>query len=227
MARGKFLSHSQAARLYDILGAGLETQAFYEAAALRGLAAHLEWNSCESVVEFGCGTGRFAEELLEARLPPRATYPGLDVSAKMVRLTKSRLRRFGERANIRQTNGAPYIEAADGGFDRFISAYVLDLLSDDDIHALLREAHRVLKPDGLVGLACLTTGPSLTSGLISTVWGRLHRLSPWLVGGCRPPVLRNYLSSAAWQVECVGVAVRFGIPSEIVVANPVKRPGQY
>jgi hypothetical protein len=31
----RLLSHSQAARFYDMLGAGLDTQAFYEATALR------------------------------------------------------------------------------------------------------------------------------------------------------------------------------------------------
>ena len=46
----------------------------------------------------------------------------------------------------------------DGAFDRFIRTYVLDLLPDVEIRAVLDEAHRVLKPDGLIGLASLTKG---------------------------------------------------------------------
>ncbi len=83
MAMTRLLSHSQAARFYDLLGARLDTQAFYEAEALRDLVAHLELETCRSVMEFGFGTGRLAAELLSAHLPPNATYFGLDVSATM------------------------------------------------------------------------------------------------------------------------------------------------
>jgi ubiquinone/menaquinone biosynthesis C-methylase UbiE len=33
-----------------------------------------------------------------------------------------------------------------------LSTYVLDLLSDDDIRAVVNEARRVLRPDGLLAL---------------------------------------------------------------------------
>jgi hypothetical protein len=72
----RLLSHSQAARFYDLLGTGLDAQAFYEAAALRDLVAHLELSTCLSVIEFGFGTGRLATELLRVDLPPDATYFG-------------------------------------------------------------------------------------------------------------------------------------------------------
>ncbi len=94
MAATRLLSHSQAARFYDALGAGLDTQAFYEAAALHDLVTHLELETCRSVVEFGFGTGRLAAELLSTHLPSNATYLGLDVSATMVGLARSRLRPF-------------------------------------------------------------------------------------------------------------------------------------
>jgi SAM-dependent methyltransferase len=97
----QLLSHAQAARFYDLLGARLDTQAFYETAALHDLVANLELARCQSVVEFGIGTGRLAAELLSTHLPPDATYLGLDVSATMVRLATNRLRQFGERAKVR------------------------------------------------------------------------------------------------------------------------------
>jgi ubiquinone/menaquinone biosynthesis C-methylase UbiE len=217
----RFLSHGEAARFYDLLGAGLDTQAFYETAALDDLIAHLELESCQSVLEFGCGTGRLAAELFEKHLPPDAAYLGLDVSATMVRLARARLAAFGGRAEIRLSDGAPHIEAADADFDRFISTYVLDLLSDDDIRAVLKEAQRVLRSDGLLGLVSLTTGPRPISRMVSTAWRGLHHLSPWLVGGCRPITIRSFVSDAEWQITHANIVVRFGIPSEILVAKPV------
>ncbi len=221
MAATRLLSHDQAARFYDALGAGLDTQAFYEAAALQDLVAHLGLETCRSVVEFGFGTGRLAAELLSAHLPSNATYLGLDVSAAMVRLAKSRLRPFGARAEVRQSDGTARIDAVDGTFDRFISTYVFDLLSDDEIKAVLSEAHRVLRPDGLLGLASLTNGPNPISRVVSTMWRGLHRISPWLVGGCRPLTLRTLISNAQWRIVYTNIVVRFGVPSELVVARPL------
>ena len=221
MVATRLLSHGQAARFYDALGAGLDTQAFYEAAALHDLVAHLELETCRSVVEFGFGTGRLAAELLSAHLPSDATYLGLDVSATMVRLAKSRLHPFGGRAEVRQSDGMAHIDVADGTFDRFISTYVFDLLSDDEIKAVLNEAHRILRPDGLLGLASLTNGPSPISQVVSAMWRGLHRISPWLVGGCRPLTLRTLISNARWRIVYTNIVVRFGVPSELVVARPL------
>ncbi len=218
-------SHRQAAAFYDRLGAGLDTQAFYEAAALRELTEHLDLGTSRAVVEFGCGTGRLAAVLFESHLSPGATYLGLDVSGVMVGLTKHRLSRWGGRAVVRQCDGTPRIEALENTFDRVICTYVLDLLSDDEICAVLDEAHRVLKPGGLLGLTTLTNGPTTISHLVSETWRLLHQLSPWLVGGCRPIVLSAPMSNSKWIVDHTNVVVRFGVPSEIVVARraPVTR----
>jgi ubiquinone/menaquinone biosynthesis C-methylase UbiE len=217
----RLFSHGQAARFYNLLGAGLDTQAFYETAALQDLVAHLQLATCRSIVEFGMGTGRLAAELLSVHLPSTATYHGLDISPTMVRLATSRLRPFGERANVVRSDGTARIDAADGTFDRFVSTYVFDLLSDDDARAVVKEARRVLRSDGLLGLVSLTDGPGTFSRLVTMSWRGLNGISPWLVGGCRPIALRGLLPNAQWRVEYRHINVRFGVPSEIVVARPV------
>ncbi|MDE2135296.1 MAG: class I SAM-dependent methyltransferase [Alphaproteobacteria bacterium] len=224
MKTTRLLSRDQLARFYDGLGAGLDTQAFYEAAAMRDLVAHLEMRTSRAIVEFGCGTGRLAAELLANYVPPGATYLGLDVSRTMVELTKRRLSRWGGRVEVRQTDGAPHVEAADNTFDRFICTYVLDLLSDEEIRRVLDEAHRILRPGGLLGLGSLTNGPTPTSGLVTTIWRRLHQVSPWLVGGCRPITLSSFMPNSGWTVEYTNIVVRFGVPSDIVVARNVATP---
>ena len=223
----RFLTHDQAASFYDKLGAGLDTQAFYENAPVHELLIHLRMKDCRAVLEFGCGTGRLATELFESFLSPQATYLGLDISRIMVNLAKARLEPWSGRALVRQSDGNTHIEAAENTFDRFICTYVLDLLSDNDICAVLGEAHRVLTPDGLLGLVSLTNGPTAVSRFISATWRSLHAMSPWLVGGCRPIVIESFLRRSAWVIEYANVVSRFGIPSEIIVARPVSEPRRH
>lgn len=215
------LSHDEARRFYDRFGARQDSQHFYEGPAVEDLCTHARFGEAHSVVELGCGTGRFAAELLERRLPPEARYLGLDVSETMVALARERTARFGERAEIRRTDGAPTIPGADGSFDRVVSTYVLDLLAEADIRAALAEARRVLCADG--GLLCLAgLGPGATSvsRLVAALWSRVHRLRPQLVGGCRPLEVLSFLSEAEWEVRHHRLLAPYGIPSEVVVAAP-------
>ena len=224
MEHARFLSHGQAERFYDRFGAKLDTQSFYELPALRDLAKHLDLKKCRAVVEFGCWTGRFAAELLEGSLPPQATYLGVDISGVMVALTNSRLARYGRRAEVRKSDGAPHIDSPDDAFDRSICSYVLGLLPDDEIRTVLREAHRVLLPGGFLGLVSLTNGPTVISRLVSTPWSKLHRISPWLVGGCRPIEIIRFVTSSEWKIDYRKIITPFGVPSEIVVARRPPTP---
>ena len=219
MGQPRLLSYDQARRYYDKLGAMLDTQSFYEDAAVEDLASHLDLKTCHNIAEFGCGTGRFAAEMLESLLPKDAFYFGLDVSETMVTLAKDRLARYGERAEIVQSDGTMRIDRPEGTFDCMISTYVLDLLSDDDIRNLLKEAHRVLKPGGRLGLASLTKGRTAVTGLVSSLWSGVHRISPWLVGGCRPIEVSACLASSQWHVDYNNIVSSFGLSSEIVVAS--------
>jgi trans-aconitate methyltransferase len=80
MRTPRTLSYEQAKRLYDCVGAKQDTKGFYERAALADLVAHLDISRAQRLLEFGCGTGRFAEELLDRYLSSTACYVGLDVS---------------------------------------------------------------------------------------------------------------------------------------------------
>jgi ubiquinone/menaquinone biosynthesis C-methylase UbiE len=213
------LSHEEARRFYDRFGARQDAQAFYEAPALARLLAHLALGRASAVVEFGCGTGRLAAELLADHLPPACRYLGLDQSQTMVELARERVGRFGGRAEIRRTDGAPRIDAEAGAFDRFVSSYVFDLLAEAEIRALLAEARRVLAPGGLLGVASLTHGERGLPHATSWLWERVHRLRPALVGGCRPIALAPLLAAGDWTLRHRSVVAPFTIPSEILVAE--------
>jgi predicted TPR repeat methyltransferase len=90
MPKPKMLLYEQAEWLYDRVGAKQDTQRFYERPALADLVGNLELARAERLIEFGCGTGRFAEELLDQCLPTNAGYVGLDLSSTMTELARNR-----------------------------------------------------------------------------------------------------------------------------------------
>ncbi|MFQ5755802.1 MAG: class I SAM-dependent methyltransferase [Acidiferrobacterales bacterium] len=215
-------SHEQARAFYDRFGSRQDWQRFYEDRAIADLIAQLSLQDSRAVFEFGCGTGRLAEMLLEYELSSTARYVGVDVSATMVALARQRLERFAPRARVLQTGGETTLDLEADSFDRFLSAYVLDLLALDDIHTLIDEAHRVLVPGGLLGVVSLTHGTGLFARLVEKVWTTVHALHPALVGGCRPISLGGLVGGAQWQIRHRRNVTQLGIASEVIIA--AKRP---
>ncbi len=213
------LSRGEARRFYDRFGARQDRQAFYEDAAVDVLVENGSFESARSVVEFGCGTGRFAERLLRDHLDARAEYRGFDQSVTMVDLARARVGEFGSRAEIVQTDGSVELDLAAGCCDRFVSNYVIEILAPEDRAALIAEAYRLLVPGGLLGLITVTHGCSLVSQAVMGIWHAVHNLRPRSVGGCEPIVARELLAEDRWVVEHGRVLSRWGIASEILVAR--------
>ncbi len=215
------MTHAQARAIYNRIGALQDTQRFYEDAAVRLLVEHADLGAAQAVIEFGCGTGRHAATMLREHLPQNAHYVGIDQSQRMVQLSRERLRPWTDRSAVWQSDGRPIIEADDQSFDRFWSTYVLDLLSPDDIVAVLDEAHRLLRPGGRLCLASLTLGDTAFQQGVSAVLRRVYAAQPALLGGCRPLRLRSFLDSERWSILFRQVVSRLGIPSEVIVATPI------
>jgi len=213
----RVLSHQEAKAFYDRFGRKQDLQRFYEDPAIEVLLRHAAFESASAVVEFGCGTGRLAERLLREQLPGRATYLGLDISRTMVELTRARLEPWADRAKVELTEGSPGLPVADRDCDRFLSTYVLDLLSEEEIRSTLHEARRVLAPGGRLCVASLTFGQTLPSRLVCRIWTTVHSLRPRLVGGCRPLRLEAFTGSD-WQVLHRQVLCTFGICTEVLIA---------
>jgi len=214
------LSHAPARALYDRIGRWQDTQRFYEDCATEELIAHAAFSQAQSVFEFGVGTGRIAASLLRDYLPATARYHGIDISATMVALARERLASWGYRATVEQSDGSPRIPARDATVDRFLSTDVLDLLSSDDIAAVVTEARRVLSPDGFLCLVSATHGRTPGERLITGIAARLHSLSPRLVGGCRAVDLSSFFEPALWRVHHHSVVSKWGVPSEVLIASP-------
>ena len=213
------LTQTEARAFYDRFGAKQDSQAFYEDPAIDALMAHAGFGDARVVLECGCGTGRFAAELLSTHLDPAASYVGTELSSTMLGLARERLAPFGERARLELARGVLRFPVADQSVDRVVATYVLDLLSDADIRQFVAESRRVLRPGGKLCLVSLTHGISVASRLVIALWSAIFRIKPALVGGCRPIELAGYLEPQVWSIEYRQVVTPYGIASEVLVAG--------
>jgi ubiquinone/menaquinone biosynthesis C-methylase UbiE len=214
----KCLGREEIRSFYNRMGAKQDWQRFYEGPAISELLRNGRFESAESVFELGCGTGSFALELLKNHLSATASYVGADISPVMAGLAGKKLAPFGDRAKILLTDGSLEFGYPAGSFDRFVAIYVMDLLSPDDINMAICEAHRLIKPGGLLCVVSLTYGGNLLSRAVTWLWRRLYAKNPSLLGGCRPLRLQEYVRQGMWQVVHHKVVHSFGIASEIEVA---------
>ena len=214
----RFISHDQARRFYDRIGRGQDARPVSERRALDALAAQGAFGCAAAVVEFGCGTGRFAARLLREELPGSATYLGLDISTRMAELARAAVAPWSGRASVELTDGAVQLPLEDGSVDRVVSTYVLDLLSPADGAAFVAEARRVLRPGGRLALASLSPGRTVPARLVTRLWQAVWNLNPALLGGCRPIRLGGLLDPEQWAVVAAFPVTDVFLSSDVLVA---------
>ena len=217
------LSVAMTKRYYDRFGLKQDSQGFYEDPPIERLIEHASFDEASRVFEFGCGTGKLGLRLLSDLLPSEATYEAVELSETMISIATERLARFGNRVSLSLSSGGVELPLANRTVDRFVSAYVLDLLPEDEVDELIDEARRVLKPGGRLCLVSLTRGATVGSKIVSGLWNGVYRLAPSLVGGCRPITLAHRLDLSRWEVLHSGKLAAFGVPSEILVARTKER----
>ena len=216
------LTLEEAKAYYDGFGIKQDSQSFYEGPAIKKLIANSHFDRASSVFEFGCGTGRFAQELFNKYLSPDAKYHGVDISTTMVQLATERLMPFDARAIVTMTSTNVDIPVDDNSIDRLVSTYVFDLLPQAVARKALDKAHRALQAKGLLCLASIAPGVTPISRIVMDTWQWIFTQRPSLVGGCRPTQLTELLPTAQWQIRYRTVVVAWGIASEVVVAAPIK-----
>lgn len=217
----KMLSHADARRVYDRIAWIQDLQAYYEDRVLDWIMERAELADARHVFEFGCGTGRFAVDLLDHHLPPSASYRGVDISPVMLRFTRRRLGPFGDRATVRLTGGEPPSGEPAAAYDRFFSHFVLDTMPLDEVALVLDAAHRMLRPGGRAGLSCMTHAFTRLSRVFVSAWLAVRAVRTGLVGGSRPIDLLPMLPAPRWRILHERRVVRGGVPIQAVVAERI------
>jgi SAM-dependent methyltransferase len=95
------------------------------------------------VLDVGCGSGRVAEEVLDAGA---ADYVGIDFSEPMLELARQRLERFGPRVTL--VKGDFHEEPLQGPFDVILALGLFDYVAEP--HLLTRRMYELCAEGGEV-----------------------------------------------------------------------------
>ena len=189
----------------------------------------------QRILDYGCGQGKLAEHVFQS-LPNEAQtidWHGVDQSPLMIEKFQKRMNRY-ENDQFHSTShfmrdGNPWslISILPGKqYDRFVSTYCLDLLSEEDMYSVLALAEHCLHPTkGILLLAGITYGykDSFSTFWMTLAWELMYRIRPDIVGGCRPQCLLPYLKEKGWIIETIERTNPIGFPwmmSEVISARP-------
>ncbi len=164
---------SSSVELWDRVARVYDLQRWLEKPALRVAISLADPRSDDSVLDIGTGTGALLRELAASGARPEKVV-GVDASTRML-----------ERARPAELPGEWRLEQADArklpfgdeSFSLVFAAYLLNVLSDEDGTAILREAHRVLVPGGRL----VVVSPVAPSSRLARPYGRLAELLPRLL----------------------------------------------
>lgn len=117
---------------------------------------------CRRILDAGCGNGRYSKYLLRWA-PPDAFITGFDLSQRMLKRARRRLRSDRVHQVAADLTRLPY---PNGYFDAAVCGWVLEHLPDPSLG--LRELARVLQPGGK--LLLLVTEDTLPGSMCSRMW---------------------------------------------------------
>jgi len=191
------LSARKIRRLYDFLSHIYDFVTRYEISPKKEALKIANVQEGSRVLEVGFGTGRILLEFARKVGNTGEAY-GLDLSRKMT----DRARRLIERNDLSERTSfiignAGNLPFLDSAFDMVFSSYMFDLIDTPAIPGILAELKRVLKPTGRLVLVSLSKGPRWYESM--KAYEFLYRLSPSLLGGCRPVFLEPYLEKMGFK----------------------------
>lgn len=234
--RRRVLSRAAAREVYDGFArtghiGGKDAGSGYGGPAVSALISMALLAEASTVFEFGCGQAKLAGLVLP-QYPGLSSWRAVDQSPLMCERARERARPFGARFAVEHLpSGDPAAATLPAApVDRFISTYVLDLLSEDDMLRVLELARRALHPErGLLLLSGITWGwrDSPRTCLTTALWSLVYRVKPRVVGGCRPQRLEPYLKAKGWTVVRTARTRPTGFPwmmSEVICARPPPPP---
>lgn len=195
------------AKFYDIWGNLTESRARRRALELA------EIKNGQNILEVAVGTGLAFFEIVKRN--PDGTNIGIDISAGMLKKAENRLSPLSGSHYALKKSSAFDLEAEDEQFDVLMNNYMFDLISFDQMDAVLEEFKRVLKKGAKLVLVNMTLGEKFGSG----IYDLMYRISPRLMGGCRGIRLSEKLKEHGFHIKLREYHQQCLFPSEVILAQ--------
>ena len=169
----------------------------------------------ETVLEIGFGTG-YCLKLIAEFIGQTGRVYGIDISPRMIEITKKRLEKAGlaKRAEL-YCGDAASLPFDDNAFDAVFMSFALEVLDTPEIPKVLEETKRVLKPGGRLGVASMSKENGESIFLRLYEW--IHNKCPKYVGS-RPIYAEQSLIHAGYQTKSKEKVKILRLPAEIIVA---------
>lgn len=136
----------------------------------------------QELVEFGCGYGTFT---LAAAAMTTGTVHALDIEPEMVNVVQRKCRDAGI-GNVRATVRDFVAEGTGLADDSMDAALLFNILHHEEPVALMREAHRVLRPNGRLAVIHWNYDPATPRGPAMDIRPRPEQCIEWaLAAGFR------------------------------------------
>ncbi len=199
--------YNSLAKVYDIWGNLTESKARNRALELA------EIKNGQNILEVAVGTGLAFFEIVKRN--PDGTNIGIDISAGMLKKAGKRLSPLSGAHYALKKASAFDLDSEDAQFDVLMNNYMFDLISFDQMDAVLKEFKRVLKKGGKLVLVNMTLGEKFGSG----IYDLIYRISPRLMGGCRGIRLSEKLKEHGFHIKLREYHQQCLFPSEVILAH--------
>ncbi len=176
----------------------------------------IQWEPGMRALEVATGPGRVMVEIAK-RVGPDTRIYGLDLSNRMLGRVRKRLVDSGHAEYELRRGDCRSLPWPDKSFDLLYNGYMMDLIPKEDMHGVLREFHRVLKPGGQLVLLNMSKKGNGASGMEYIYRSIPKYLALYLIGNCRPVQMRGSVVEAGF-INVKREFLNGRHPSEIVAA---------
>ena len=184
--------YNKIAKVYDLLAERSE-----EPVRKAGIEM-LHARTGENILEIGFGTGHCLIELARS-VGPSGKVLGIDLSEKMVEISRERIRQEGMEDRIELAcSDALHLPYDSQTLDGVFMSFTLELFDTPEIPLVLAQCKRVLKPGGRIVVVGMSRVRS--SGLVTEVFEWTHRHFPNYLD-CRPILVRRAVEDAGFQIS--------------------------
>lgn len=196
-------TYDRLAPWYDWVEAPFERHA--RAAGLRLLDAR----PGERILEIGTGTGHTLAALAH-QVGPAGSLVGIDLSLRMIQVTRRRLARKNRGARLALVLAdACHLPLDAASIDAITMSFTLELMATEDIPVVLTQCRRVLRDTGRITVVSLALRD--TPNLMTRQYLAAHSRWPRTID-CRPLPLRDVLVSSGFTASKAWSGTIGGLP---------------